>query len=191
MASFNWVRARAECSLQRTFEILSSVVETDVRDNSIRMRSAELERIKRDADTPNFKGSDKPLKFSEIKEDFEKLQENQSSIIKAYTTGRTIDYSKISESAAEMKRHAVRLDTNLFLVRSDKIDKNLESKYTKQKDFRDLIVVIDSALGAFVNNSIFRNTKVVNPIDLDKAQIELQKIIKMSENLSEAARKMK
>src|SRR5687768_8936937 len=72
--------------------------DTDLRDNSVRSRSNEIERIKRDADKT---APDSPMnseidaKYPEIKEDFEGMQISQAAIIKAYSTGDNIDYKQI------------------------------------------------------------------------------------------------
>src|SRR5687768_15365712 len=97
------------------------VIEVELRENSIKMRSVELERIKRESTKPKPTESSKEqeIKFAEIKEDFENIQKLQDGIIKSYTAGKEINYSKISRLAADMRNKALRLGANLFGTKSD------------------------------------------------------------------------
>ena len=79
-------------------QIPNPVADTEMRDgSSIRRRSIELERVKRDAVKlrPTEDSTERTIKFAEIKEDFENIQKLQSEIVKAYTTGKNINYEKI------------------------------------------------------------------------------------------------
>ncbi len=171
------------------------VADTEVRDSSsIRMRSIALERAKREANKPfSNKSSNEPaVNFSEIKEDFEKIQKLQLSIIKTYTTGEKINYEKISGFALEMTKKAHRLDENLFGLNSDQVANQAESKENKkQKSVKDLIIELDAALTSFVSSPIFHNTKLVDRKISEKSQMDLDKILKLSETLSKEAKKMK
>lgn len=166
--------------------------DTDLRDNNIRMRSNEIERVKRDADKQNEESAMNPeidSKFPEIKEDFEGIQLAQAAIIKAYSTGENIDYKQIRKSAEEIIKNAKRLDSNLF---SSKLDKKKSKKDDKKTEsVKDLIVDLDNAIGKFTQSAMFQNLKDVEPEVAKKAQNDLAKIVKISDKLSEAAGKMK
>lgn len=169
------------------------VTETEIRSDSLKMRSTQLERIKRDANKPRPRESskEKEIRFAKIKKDFESIQKLQNQIIKAYTTGKEINYKKIDKSSAKIKNDALRLEENLFgLKRTDKGLKNLKQVSDKQKNVRDLIILLDNALGNFVGSPIFNNLKVVDLEQSKKARLELRKIIRISQSLSEQAKKM-
>ena len=64
-------------------------------DNGIRLRSIELERVKRE----NYRSAiaekaaeNRKINYSQIKKDFELVQKLQNEIIKTYVTGKQIDY---------------------------------------------------------------------------------------------------
>ncbi len=94
------------------------IVESDLRDNTIKMRSIDLERVKQDAwkVKPGESTKKREIKFGEIKKNFENIQKLQDRIVRVYTTGKTIDYPKISKSALKITKNAIRLDENLFGV---------------------------------------------------------------------------
>jgi hypothetical protein len=169
------------------------VNEADIRYDSIKIRSIELERVKREADkpVPNVSLKEQQLKFKEIKNEFETIQKLQDSIVKTYTKGKTIDFTKISELAAELSKNAIKLDENLFDSKQINEVKLEVTKKNEQKNVRDLIIELDNAIGKFVESNVFQNSKLVNPDESEQAHQELRKIIKISEDLVNQAQKLK
>jgi hypothetical protein len=164
-------------------------------DNNIKMRSVELERVKREElrrEAAKFAPINSKIeaKFPEIKEDFEGIQASQAAIVAAYTTGKTIDYAAIGTNADEINKKAKRLDSNLFPSATTE-DRKEEKKEEKPKAIKDLIVELDNAIGSFVSSKIFANLKVIEPEVAIKTRADLLKIRELSEKLSEEAKKMK
>lgn len=168
------------------------VTDAEVRDNtSTRMRSLEFERTKREANQlhPTEATNSSAFRFAEIKEDFENIQELQAAIVKAYETGAKIDYGKIGEFAFEMKKRATRLRANFF-GRGEATDKDKDSQPEKPKTVRDLIIELDGTLAAFIGSPIFASAKVINAKSAGEARAHLERIIRLSAELEEGARKM-
>ena len=172
----------------------------NIQDNSLKMRSVEMERIKRE-ETKAVAAKFAPInskieaKFPEIKEDFEGIQVSQSAIVASYTTGKTIDYAAIESAAAAINKKAKRLDSNLFpgATSEDLKDdsKKSKEKTEKPKGIRDLILELDEAVGSFVSSKIFANIKVIEPEVAIKTRADLLNIQSLSEKLAEEAKKMK
>ncbi len=166
------------------------VINNEIKDTSSdRSRSIFLEQIKRKGRSPVFQESSKEqeIRFALIKADFETIQKLQAEIIKVYTTGKEINYQKISESAAEINKKAIRLESNLFGTKPDP-----EKKDKRQKTFilKIAIIELDKAIENFVESPVFKSNKLIGQNDAEKAQIELEKIIKISESLTLEAKKM-
>jgi cell fate (sporulation/competence/biofilm development) regulator YlbF (YheA/YmcA/DUF963 family) len=174
-------------------QVPNPVADNEMRDgNSIRRRAIELERVKRESNKlkPRESTKEQEIKFAEIKEDFENIQKLQGEIIKAYTTGKKINYEKISQSAAEMTKKAVRLDENLFDSKIEETVKNKGSENAKPKKVRELIVELDKAIGVFVGSPVFKNTKLVDEQSSEKSRLDLEKIFRLSDALSRQAKKL-
>lgn len=175
----------------------------NLEDRNIKDRSIEIERMKRDSDKPDVKQTaSAQLKFDEIKEDFEKIQNLQSEIIAAYTKGKTIDSGKISAAAEIMNKSAARLKANLFA--GEEKPKKAKKKDAPQNvaneakpnaannnpaDLKNLIVELDNAMSAFTANAMFTNPQIVSADDHAKAKTDLEKIINLSARLNAAATK--
>ncbi len=180
-------------ALSSTFaQIPNPVADIEIRDeSSLRRRSLELERVKREGNTINPAGASKEqqIKFAQVKADFESIQNLQTAIIKAYTTGKRINYEKIHDSAAEMTNKARRLDENLF--DSKQTQKIKAGENVSRKSIRDLIIELDNSIGKFISSPIFTNTKIVDLETSQKTRIDLEKLLTLSEILSKEAGKMK
>lgn len=166
------------------------VTDQEVRDStSTRMRSLEMERAKRNVSKtlrPEV-SEEAQNRFSRIRDDFEAIQKVQLSIVEAYTAARVINYSRIRESALELKRRSLRLSVDFFNTNIEPgLDNNKETKLREGETFRDTLIELDTAVGTFVASPIFQHS-VVDSRELEKAQLELTKIIILSGRLSQLA----
>jgi hypothetical protein len=172
--------------------------DANIGSDGIKIRSVELERIKREAfkSDPNAFGAintNLESKFPQVKEDFESIQTSEAAIIKAYTMSKEIDYKLIEKSAKDINKKAKRLDANLFLYTLDPEDREKFALkgVKKQVEIKDIIVGLDKVIGEFVGSKIFQNYKSIDPEVAKKARIDLDNILKASENLAKTAGKMK
>ena len=169
-------------------------------DRSLKDRSIEMERIKREESKSVVTG--KPgealaeTKFNEIKEDFERIQVAQREIVSAYQKTEKIDYKLIAASAEQIGKRGTRLSLNLFPDTQRKEDKKKDKKKISEpareprvvpSDIRTLIAEMDNTLALFVANAMFSNSRVVNAADHAKAKADLEHIIGMSAKLQELA----
>lgn len=158
-------------------------------DNGIRIRSMELERIKKEnyrSAAAEKSAENRRINYSQIKKDFETLQNLQNEIIKTYVTGEQINYKKIGDLAGKLNECATRLDVNLLLT-GEKSAEKLDNKDRETGDVKDIIVKLDSTIGRFITNSIFKNLNVFETKEAEKAETDLQNIIRLSKFLSEKA----
>ncbi len=165
-------------------------------DVSIRMRSVELERVKREAEkTATLRRENgKELKFSLIKEDFEGIQVSQADIIRAYTVGDKIDYKDIAKAANRITEMAVRLRANVFEPKADDADGETDATVSADsakaeanpyigKSVRDLIVELDNSIGEVVTNPMWQKLAVVDPEVSRLVESSLVKVINASSAL--------
>lgn len=167
-------------------------IETDLRDNTTKIRAIELERVKREANKSKPGGTNKLSKerFSRTKKHFERIQRLQDLIVRTYTTGEKIDYGRIAELAANMTDSAVWLDNSLFGGANE--EKKSSAKHSKQKkdSVRDLIIDLDKAIHEFVTSPIFSDTRTVDTKQSRKAKTKLEALIKLSTSLSKTAKSL-
>jgi len=171
-----------------------------------KMRSMELERIKRDAQKPDqkTKTTQQPPapNFEQVKQDFESIQRLQDDIVTAYSKSTVIDFKRISDDAFQMNQSASRLETNLFPPEEKKGDKKKDSKKAadpaaqspdaaQPQDIKSLIVEQDSTISTFVSSPMFTNPKVIDQQANAKSHADLQRLMKLSAALQQEADKLK
>lgn len=169
------------------------VIETEVRDNSsIKIRSIELDRVKRESrrKNPEKPGKASVNNFLEIKEDFEKIQNLQSAIVAVYTTEKQINYAKIAALSAELNLSALRLRVNLFPSQDkEKILPDDASTNKQIQEIKNLIVELDNAIGAFVGSPMFSNAKKADLEVREKTESGIRRVIELSDVLKREAEK--
>lgn len=156
--------------------------------DTIRTRSGELERVRRESLKPDRKAGPSPEdKFPQIKEDFERIQLVNGDVLQSAAT----DYAHMAEAAEEVRRRAARLGSNLFPPDHEKKPKAGHKEETDERDLKSLLSALDGAIDRFVHSPIFQNIKVVNPQDSAKARQELEEIIKLSARVEKEAARLK
>ena len=168
------------------------MVEVDVRENSIRMRSAELERLKQESEKPRVdrSGIEGEIKFARIKAAYEGIQKARDSVVRAFKTGKVTDYSKIRVGAKTIVSRASQLNTDLFGAIPENSGTVSLSQPVEQRSIKTLIIELDDAIARFVSNEIFQNTRVVERRVSEDAQNNLQQIMKLSDALFKQAKRM-
>lgn len=87
--------------------------------SDVKGRSNEMERVKRDIEkTEKETATGAAPGFSQIKEDFERIQIVNSDTLQVNAAGPPA-YGSIAEAAAEIEKRALRLKTNLFPTKSE------------------------------------------------------------------------
>lgn len=168
-------------------------------DDTIKARSIEMERAKQElkkAEAAQVAPINKQIsaKFPQIKEDFEGLQISQAAIVKAYTTGKTIDYGLIETLTQDIAERAKRLDSNLFAVPTEGVQSakaDMGNTKVAKPGIRDLIIDLDNAVGRFVSSKLFANIQVIELEVAINTRADLNSILHLSEMLSAEAGRSK
>jgi hypothetical protein len=167
----------------------------DLKDSTsdVKGRSNEIERVKRDLEKPESETttSAAPPGFSQIKEDFERIQIINSDVLQVNASSGLPAYERIAEAAAEMEKRAVRLKTNLFAPKPVKQAKEKAPSATEQQELKALLPALDKAIADFTHSPIFQGTGVANAADIANAQKELEKVINFSGDIKVEADRLK
>lgn len=168
-------------SLSSTSQVPGQGIRTgSPKDRSIedKYRADEIERVRREAVKPQQRYQ--TTRFPQIKEDFERIQLINSDVLQAISLKAEPDYRRLSEAAAEVKKRATRLRSNLFPSEFRVESKQSEQRLKGPENLKSLLSELDKAITTFVHNPMFENTRVVNEEDSKKAQEDLEKIIDLS-----------
>lgn len=159
-----------------------------------KLRSDELERIKRDAERPEDK--DAARRFPSVKEDFEQIQLVNNNVLQASADGGALDYKQIAAAADEIRQRAVRLKGNMFAPAAKKRapeegPDEKERPTPDAQDLKSLLAALDKAIHSFVSNPMFTNLNVVDVQRSAEARRDLEQVIKLSALLGKEADRLR
>jgi len=126
--------------------------------------------------------------MTEVNEDFDHLRTINDEI-KTITAAPQLDYKKISDDAAEIKKRGVRLRSNLSaLPKSDKTEKSFAP--ANEAEMRGLLASTHDLLTAFLSNPVFSDMGSLDNQLALKARRDLENVISMSDAIKSGADKL-
>jgi hypothetical protein len=126
------------------------------------------------------------LAYDQIRVDFEQLQIANYNLSEGI--GSVLNYEQIRKEAAEVKKRAARLKTNLLLPEPEKDEKPKDSdEEFAAGALKAAINDLDTLVKSFVFNPIFQQPGVVDVANSVKARQDLERVIRLSKNIHRSA----
>lgn len=144
-----------------------------------------LDKLKRSR--PGSRTKQNPIRQM-LEEDFEKLQLSNYHLSGKVDSTSLLDYQEIRDDAAEIRKRAARLKTNLQLPNPEKAQKGKkDDALLTAEQLKPAIISLDTLINSFVWNPVFRKPDIVDVENSMKAGIELESILRMSEQIRRCA----
>jgi hypothetical protein len=149
----------------------------------------ELDRIK--AAAMMSAGRRRSL-LTSIKEDFERIQAIHNEMLVMIEAGDGLKYDRLVDLSSEMKKRSRRLGTNLALpAPADGKEDAAGDKRSKFKGddagVKETFFTLHDVLVSFVTNPIFKNLKLFDAIEVNRASGDLKDIILLSDIIKTSA----
>jgi hypothetical protein len=144
-----------------------------------------IERERRRAVQPEVR-----LSFAQIKEDFKRIQMVSIDMMRAVSSGNSLDYKRISESVREIKKRASRLKINLVFPEAGRDEKPHPIQDANTPEITSSLMALDNLILNFVNNPVFKEIGVIDTRLGLKARRDLEEIIELSEKVRKSAEQM-
>lgn len=170
--------ARAQSAQQRRD---AQRADMESRQRALRTLSDDLKkRQKKEADT-------RPS-YQQVAEDFEQLQLRNYNLSGAAEPAAGLDYARIGEEAAEVRRRAARLKSTLALpaAKKDAKQETVGASPTPE-GLRAAVSSLDALVKSFVWNPVFQKPDVLDAENSARAGRELEEILRLSEQIRAAA----
>ncbi len=161
------------------------------RDRNLLERETQLRMLERQP--KRAVKSDPVLAFAQIREDFRRIQVVDHEVMRAVSSGNALDYKYISEAAAEIRKRASRLKTNLVFPEGE----NDNDEARRKKGYADVsgltpsLTALDQLILSFVHNPVFKDAGVVDTKLGGKARRDLDIIIEVSDKVRKIAERMR
>jgi hypothetical protein len=124
----------------------------------------------------------------QLGEDFKRIQVIRNDVARSVVSGGALDFSRIAEQAAEVRKRALRMQGNLGL-RPPEGDGGVRPAQTgyDERQMRDALAKLCHRIDNFVANPRFKSSSVVDVKGTQSASRDIQEIISLSENIKNSA----
>jgi cytochrome c556 len=129
-----------------------------------------------------------PPAYEQSREDFALLQVIKSHLSAAVGSSHEFDYRQIAKNAAEVRKRAARLKTNLLLPeleKGEKIKKGEEG--FSPEALKSEVGNLNALIKSFVENPVFQQPGVLDVNYSVRARRDLEMIIRLSERIQRRA----
>ncbi|HEX6182826.1 MAG TPA: hypothetical protein VFZ44_02870 [Pyrinomonadaceae bacterium] len=127
----------------------------------------------------------------QLGDDFRRIQVIRNDVARALVAGGALDYGRVSEQAAEVRKRALRMQTYLAL-RDEKVEERQHALTAAlgEEELKGALVRLCKRIDSFVANPRFKSPDVVNVEGNERAGRDLREIIALSAAVHDSAERM-
>ena len=125
------------------------------------------------------------LTFTQISEDFERIQVINHTLAQVSASGEELDFKVVGQAASEIRKRAGRLKENLILPGNVEA-RPKASDVIEPGQLKASLAALDRLVNSFVHNPGFRSAKVIDTQWSVKARGDLEEIIELSGRLKKS-----
>lgn len=126
----------------------------------------------------------------QLGEDFRRIQVIRNDVARSLVAGATLDYGRVSEQAAEVRKRALRMQAYLALQQQPKGSEIFPDEVTRapgEAELKGALVRLCKRIDSFVENPRFKSPDVLDVGANAKARRDLWEIISLSGGVKESA----
>jgi hypothetical protein len=128
----------------------------------------------------------------QLNQDFKRVQVIRNELARAATSGSALDYKRVSEGTAEVKKRSVRMQTYLALREESDGAKQqpVDAAAYDEASLREALARLCKRIDSFVANPRFKSPGVVDVDSTAKAARDLREVITLSERIKGSAERL-
>jgi hypothetical protein len=128
----------------------------------------------------------------QLNQDFKRVQVIRNELARAATSGSALDYKRVSDDAAEVKKRSVRMQTYLALrEEGDGVKQQpVDAAAYDEANLREALARLCKRIDSFVANPRFKSPGVVDVDSTVKAARDLREVITLSERIKGSAERL-
>ena len=128
--------------------------------------------------------------MAQTAEDFDRILTLHNEIARVLTSDKDLDYHFVSETTAEIKKRASRVQSSLALRLSAEEAGALEKEPVKELPMKDELIKLCNQIRSFVTNPSIANPNTINAEQMTKARKDLETVIQLSGRIKKDADKL-
>jgi hypothetical protein len=128
----------------------------------------------------------------QLNQDFKRVQVIRNELARAATSGSALDYKRLYDDAAEVKKRSVRMQTYLALREEGDGGKQqpVDAAAYDEASLREALARLCKRIDSFVANPRFKSPGVVDVDSTAKAARDLREVITLSERIKGSAERL-
>lgn len=127
--------------------------------------------------------------FPQINEDFQRIQVIHNEIVRMLQPNKELNYDRLADLTADMKKRSARLRENLALPEPNTTESQpTHSETIDEAHIKRTIADLHDVVVSFVANPIFKNLGVVDTKTVDSAGKDLDNLIDLSDLIKKEAK---
>src|SRR5262249_24209937 len=127
-----------------------------------------------------------------IKQYFERILALHNDIVHAVSSDKTIENDFVSDTTAEIKKRASRLQTTLALDKLEPRDQNQHKlKQLNDAQTKDALITLCKQIESFVGNPVIKNPGTVDAAQLANARHDLEGVIQLADGINKKSERLK
>jgi hypothetical protein len=127
--------------------------------------------------------------MAQTEEDFNRILTLHNEIARAISSKNDLDFKFVSEATGEIKKRASRVQSSLGLGLSDEERVAEKTETIQDVQPKDALIKLCQQIRAFVTNPTIENPNTVDAQQLTKARHDLERVIRLSEQIRKDADK--
>ncbi|HXM49897.1 MAG TPA: hypothetical protein VN956_18795 [Pyrinomonadaceae bacterium] len=130
--------------------------------------------------------------MDQVGEDFERILTLHNEIVRAIAANRSLSNQFISDATGEIRKRSARLQSSLKLQKPEsRTDNRPTVTDVKVMQTKDELILLCQKIESFIRNPIIEKPGTVEPQQLEKARVDLQSVVELSEAIKKRADKQK
>ena len=164
------------------------LAEMEARRTEMEARQRALRSLGNLAKKPARKPPDMRPSYRDVAKDFEQLQVRNYQLSQSVGSATSLDYARIRDEAAEIKKIASRLKSTFRLPAGEEGQKQKKpADPLTPEGLKAAVASLDEAVKSFVWNPVFQRPDVLDVDNAAKAARSLEDILKGSEQIKDSA----
>jgi len=143
---------------------------------------------------PNKPADPKQLQalMDQVQQDFERILTLHNEIVHAITTNEILVVDFVSDSTAEIRKRATRLQTTLAFLKPDAGEQNRDKrKQLNDGQLKDALVTLCKRIESFITNPVIKTPGTVDAQQSARARRDLEDVIELGDSINKSARMLK
>lgn len=130
--------------------------------------------------------------MDQVQEDFERILALHNQIVHSITTNQILVVDFVSDSTAEIRKRATRLQTTLAFLKPDAGEQNRNKpRQFDNTELKDALVALCKSIERFITNPVIKTPGTVDAQQSARARRDLEDVIELGDSINKSAKMLK